>query len=93
MISREQLQQTARLAALNLTESELDSMTAEMTAILKLVDDIPVENDGELWGSDTCGATRDDTVNPSVSAVELLQNAPLHTEDCFIYRNGKAQKV
>lgn len=93
MISREELVETARLAALDVSEAELDGFVAEMSAILTLADAIPAVNVADSARYDIDGKLRDDVVTPSVSADELLRNAPCSKEQFFIYPNGKARGI
>jgi aspartyl-tRNA(Asn)/glutamyl-tRNA(Gln) amidotransferase subunit C len=86
-ISREQVEQVAMLARLELTEGEMDTFTGQMDAILAYVEKL-----NEL---DTAGIVptahavpmensfRPDEVRPSIGPENALGNAPGRVEDFF----------
>lgn len=89
-LSREEVLHIARLARLGLTEDEIDRMREQLSDIL--------ENFEVLQQVDTSGVpptaqsvalqnvVRDDEVAPSLSAGEVLANAPRKEGDFFRVR-------
>ncbi|MFC1990627.1 Asp-tRNA(Asn)/Glu-tRNA(Gln) amidotransferase subunit GatC [Chloroflexota bacterium] len=89
-LSREEVLHIARLARLGLTEDEIDRMREQLSNIL--------ENFEVLQQVDTSGVpptaqsvvlqnvVRDDEVAPSLSASEVLANAPRREGDFFRVR-------
>lgn len=86
-ITRTEIEHVARLARLNLSETEKDLFTSQMGAILTYVETlnsldtegivptahaVPVEN-----------AFRDDVAQPSIGIDRALANAPARAETCF----------
>ncbi|MDK2848662.1 MAG: aspartyl-tRNA(Asn)/glutamyl-tRNA(Gln) amidotransferase subunit [Desulfuromonadales bacterium] len=87
-INREQVEHVARLARLALSDTELETLTGEMDAILDYVEKlneldtdhivptahaVPVEN-----------AFREDSVGASIGSEKALQNAPEASDNCFV---------
>lgn len=80
----------AALARLGLTDEERERMRDQLSTIL--------EHIGELAQLDTdsipptasviqmTNVWRDDTVRPSLTHVEVFQNAPRVSDDCFVVR-------
>lgn len=86
-ISREEIEHVAKLARLNLSEDELETMTGQLDNILSYVD--------KLSELDTTGveptthahkkvnAFREDEVNNSLEVDEALSNAPEDNGEMF----------
>ncbi len=86
-MTREQVENVARLARLALPADEIDRLTGEMDGILGYVD--------KLDQLDTAGivptahavpaenALREDRVKPSIGLDKALQNAPAAANGCF----------
>jgi aspartyl-tRNA(Asn)/glutamyl-tRNA(Gln) amidotransferase subunit C len=86
-ITRNEVEQVARLARLALTEEELDTLTGQMGKILTFVE--------QLNGLDTSGiiptahavplenAFRPDVAQPSLGIERALANAPQAADGCF----------
>ncbi|MGE4545169.1 MAG: Asp-tRNA(Asn)/Glu-tRNA(Gln) amidotransferase subunit GatC [Pedobacter sp.] len=87
-INREQVEHVARLARLALSDTELDTLTVDMDAILGYVEKlneldtdhiiptahaVPVEN-----------AFREDVIGTSIGTDKALQNAPEASDSCFV---------
>jgi len=87
-INREQVEHVARLARLALSDTELDTLTGDMDAILGYVEKlneldtdhiiptahaVPVEN-----------AFREDRTGMSIGTEKALKNAPEASDDCFV---------
>jgi aspartyl-tRNA(Asn)/glutamyl-tRNA(Gln) amidotransferase subunit C len=89
-LSREEVLRIARLARIAVTESEIDRISEQLSHIL--------ENFEVLQQVDTSGVPptaqsielrsvmRDDEVAPSLSADDVLANAPRREGDCFRVR-------
>jgi aspartyl-tRNA(Asn)/glutamyl-tRNA(Gln) amidotransferase subunit C len=89
-LSREEVLHIARLARIDLTESEIDRLSEQLSHIL--------ENFEILQQVDTTGVAptaqsvalqsvmRDDEVAPSFSPDDILANAPRREGDCFRVR-------
>jgi len=86
-ITREEVENVAILARLELTEEEKDLFTGQMDAILAYVDKL-----NELDTSDVIPTShavpmdntfRDDTVRPSIGVDLALANAPERTEGFY----------
>ncbi len=91
MISRQKLDETARLAALSFEDDQLDRIGREMAAILSLVDEIPVLDEADDAMFQAVGTQRDDAVRPSYERDEILQNAADTQDGFFTCQNGKAR--
>jgi aspartyl-tRNA(Asn)/glutamyl-tRNA(Gln) amidotransferase subunit C len=89
-LNREEVLHIARLARIDLTESEIDRLSEQLSHIL--------ENFEILQQVDTTGVAptaqsvalqsvmRDDEVAPSFSPDDILANAPRREGDCFRVR-------
>jgi aspartyl-tRNA(Asn)/glutamyl-tRNA(Gln) amidotransferase subunit C len=89
-LSRDEVLHIARLARIDLTESEIDRLSEQLSHIL--------ENFEVLQQVDTTGVAptaqsvalqsvmRDDEVAPSFSPDDILANAPRREGDCFRVR-------
>jgi aspartyl-tRNA(Asn)/glutamyl-tRNA(Gln) amidotransferase subunit C len=89
-LSRDEVLHIARLARIDLTESEIDRLSEQLSHIL--------ENFEILQQVDTTGVAptaqsvalqsvmRDDEVAPSFSPDDILANAPRREGDCFRVR-------
>lgn len=86
-ISSTDIQRVAYLARLQLSETELESYSVQMKAIVEFVD--------QLQGVDTSGVEpmvhaieltnvlADDQVRAGLSREQALANSPDHDEECF----------
>lgn len=86
-VTREVIEHVAGLARLNLTEQEIEKLTAEMAEVISYVDKL-----NEL---DTAGVKpmehvipiknvlREDRVVQSLDRDKILANAPSHEDGCF----------
>ena len=86
-ISSTDIQRVAHLARLQLSETELESYSVQMKAIVEFVD--------QLQGVDTSGVEpmvhaieltnvlADDQVRTGLSREQALANSPDHDEECF----------
>ncbi|MEY4566807.1 MAG: Glutamyl-tRNA(Gln) amidotransferase subunit [Planctomycetota bacterium] len=86
-ISSTDIQRVAHLARLQLSETELESYSVQMKAIVEFVD--------QLQGVDTSGVEpmvhaieltnvlADDQVRNGLSREQALANSPDHDEECF----------
>lgn len=86
-LTREQVDQVARLARLRLTPEETAKLSQELGVIVEFVDqlkavDIPARS-AETADSASSKKLREDTVQPSLSQDQALKNAPEADEGFF----------
>jgi aspartyl-tRNA(Asn)/glutamyl-tRNA(Gln) amidotransferase subunit C len=86
-ISREQVEQVAVLARLELEKGEIDTFTGQMDAILAYVEKLnELDTSGIVATAHAVpmeNAFRSDAVCPSIGAENALANAPGRVEDFF----------
>lgn len=86
-ITRAEVEHVARLARLELGESELDTFTVQMDAILAYVEKLNALNtDGIVPTSHAVpmeNAFREDLLKPSIGVDNAVANAPNHAESFF----------
>jgi aspartyl-tRNA(Asn)/glutamyl-tRNA(Gln) amidotransferase subunit C len=86
-ISREEVEHVARLARLALNDTELDTLTDQMDAILGYVDQLSrLDTEGILPTAHAVpmeNAFREDAVQPSLGTEKALGNAPDADAGCF----------
>lgn len=87
MISREEVQQVARLARLSLTDEELERMRAQLDAILAYIDklrELDVEGvEPTSHAVPLVNVTRDDDITPVLPPEAALANAPDRAGEFF----------
>ena len=87
MISREEVQQVARLARLHLSDEELERMREQLDAILAYVDklrELDVEGvEPTSHAVPLVNVMRDDAVTPCLSQDAALANAPDRAGEFF----------
>jgi aspartyl-tRNA(Asn)/glutamyl-tRNA(Gln) amidotransferase subunit C len=94
MIDRDEVLHVARLARLELDESEIDTIAAELSKVLDHIASISeldldgVEPTSHVVDVDT--ALRDDEVRPSLSREEALASAPAVQDDGFLVPSPQA---
>jgi len=86
-VSREDVEYVAKLARIELTEDEKDTLTAQLSSIL---DHIEKLNELNIEGVeptfhvlDVTNVFREDEVRPSLPTEETLKNAPARDGDFF----------
>ena len=83
-ISREEVIHIAKLASLNLTESEIEMYTNDMTEILEfanMINSVNTDNVSEtIAANEKYNVFRKDEIKQSVDKEALLQNAPSKDE-------------
>jgi len=87
-ITRAEVDKTARLARLDLSEAEAERMTAQLDTILSYVAKLD-ELDTSGVSSAACSqeavnAFRADEVRPSLPREQALANSPQHNEESFV---------
>ncbi len=86
-ITKEQIDQVANLARLNLTEDEKEQMTKDMVAIINFANQINEQEVGNINPTDhvipITNVFRKDEVHPFNNREELLNNAPNRQCGCF----------
>ena len=87
MISREEVQQVARLARLHLTDDELERMREQLDAILAYIDklrQLDVEGvEPTSHAVPLVDVMRDDALAPCLTQDEALANAPDRADEFF----------
>jgi aspartyl-tRNA(Asn)/glutamyl-tRNA(Gln) amidotransferase subunit C len=88
-IDAERIRHVARLARLELTDAEVESARAQLSAILEYVDQL--KELGDLAGvepfiypAESSNVVRPDDPRPSPPKDEALRNAPERTADYFV---------
>lgn len=85
-ITRAEVEQVARLARLELTDDEQERMTAQLDAILGYIDKLNALDTSAVEPTTTVipmvSVMREDTVRPSLTQADALENAP-DREDVF----------
>ena len=85
-ITRAEVEQVARLARLELTDDEQERMTAQLDAILGYIDKLNALDTSAVEPTTTVipmvSVMREDTVRPSLTREDALENAP-DREDVF----------
>ena len=86
-ISREQVEQLARLARLELNDTEKEAFARQLTEIIGYVDRLKTVDPGaRSRGTGVVGAIaafREDIVRPSLPREEALRNAPEQEDGYF----------
>ncbi len=86
-ISREEIEHVAKLARLNLSEDELETMTGQLDNILSYVDKLSeldtVGVEPTTHAHKKVNAFREDEVDASLSVDEALSNAPEDNGEMF----------
>jgi aspartyl-tRNA(Asn)/glutamyl-tRNA(Gln) amidotransferase subunit C len=86
-ITRVEVEHVARLARLELSETELDTFTVQMDAILAYVEKLnALDTDGIVPTSHAVpmeNAFREDLLAPAIGVENALANAPKHAESFF----------
>lgn len=87
MIKKEEVVHVAKLARLELTPAEAETMQKQLSSILNYIDQLKtldVSNVEPLvHAAELSNVFRDDTPRPSLSAEDVLRNAPHHDERFF----------
>jgi aspartyl-tRNA(Asn)/glutamyl-tRNA(Gln) amidotransferase subunit C len=86
-ITRVEVEHVARLARLDLSETELDTFTVQMDAILAYVEKLnALDTEGIVPTSHAVpmeNAFREDLLVPSIGVENAVANAPNHAESFF----------
>jgi len=86
-ITRVEVEHVARLARLDLSETELDTFTVQMDAILAYVEKLnSLDTEGIVPTSHAVpmeNAFREDILVPSIGVENAVANAPNHAESFF----------
>jgi aspartyl-tRNA(Asn)/glutamyl-tRNA(Gln) amidotransferase subunit C len=87
-ITKSEVERTARLARLELSEAETERMTAQLDTILSYaakLDELDTAGvSSTAFGQETVNAFRDDEVRPSLPREAALANGPKHNEESFV---------
>ncbi len=87
-ISKQEVENVARLARLELSSDEVERMTKKLDSILGYVAKLDeLDTTGVAVTTHTQNinnAFRDDEVRPSLSREMALQNGPVHNEEAFV---------
>ncbi len=90
MVTKQDVENIAILSKLFVAEDELDNLTKQMQEIVSFADAINNAPDsGEEFDNinNLSNVFREDVVVPSLSAEEILKNAPEQGENHFLVRN------
>ncbi|MEO6938896.1 MAG: Asp-tRNA(Asn)/Glu-tRNA(Gln) amidotransferase subunit GatC [Candidatus Kapaibacterium sp.] len=99
MVTKKDVENVARLAKLEFSDSELDSMTSELNSVLGYIDQLeeldvtnvaPLENMNEQV---EVSVLRMDKVGPSLTVNEALQNAPKAADNYFLVPKVIQQEI
>ena len=86
-ITRSDVANLAKLARIEMTESELDHLSTEMAVILNAVARVSEITQGDIVPTShplpLVNVFREDRVEPSLTAEEALSGAPAHEEGRF----------
>lgn len=87
-LTTQHVEHIARLAKLNLTPEEIKKFTVELTVVLDYIDQLKTVQTQEIKPAARISAgdskLRDDTVQPSLPADEVLKRAPRHTREFIL---------
>ena len=86
-VSREDVEYVARLARIELTEEEKDTLTSQLSSILDHIEklnELDIERvEPTFHVLDVTNVFREDEVRPSLPTEETLKNAPARDGDFF----------
>ncbi len=86
-ISREEVEKVSLLGRLQLSDAELETMTAQLGDILgymELLGQVDTEAvEPMAHALEVADVFRDDAVRPSLDRQEALANAPKHDDECY----------
>jgi aspartyl-tRNA(Asn)/glutamyl-tRNA(Gln) amidotransferase subunit C len=86
-LTREDVQKVALLARLQVTESELDTLTGQLAQIVNYVrqlEELPTDGvEPMVHAAELTNVFAADEVQPSLPRESVLQNAPKRDEECF----------
>lgn len=87
-LTQADVKKVSLLARLDLSDQELQTMTAQLTKIVDFVEqlaELDTEEVEPMAGAlGVANVFRDDVVRPSVAREEMLANAPHHDEEFFL---------
>lgn len=87
-LSREQVEKVSLLARLQLTEAELELMTAQLGQIVEYVDQLAELNTDNVaplsHPLEIQNAFREDELQPSFDRAAMLANAPHADGECYL---------
>ena len=86
-LTRQQIEKVALLARLQLSEEELDTMTAQLGRIVDYVEQLAALDTDNVepmaHAVDVSNVFADDQLRPSLPRDEALANAPKRDEECY----------
>ena len=86
-LTPEQVVKVSMLARLQLDETEVDSMTTQLSSILQYVEQLSDLNTDDVepmaHAADVSNVFADDSVRPSLDRADALSNAPKSDDECF----------
>ncbi len=86
-ITRSEVEKTARLARLELSEAEMERMTAQLDTILSYaakLDELNTDGVAAVCSQAAANAFREDEVRPSLPRELALANGPQHNRESFV---------
>lgn len=86
-LSRKEIEKVSHLARLQLSDPELDAMTAQLANVVEYMETLSGLNTDDVeplaHASDISNVLADDTLKPSLSREEALANAPKRDDECY----------
>jgi aspartyl-tRNA(Asn)/glutamyl-tRNA(Gln) amidotransferase subunit C len=87
-LSREEVEKVALLGRLRLSPQELDTMTAQLGAIVDYVQQLSELNTDDVepmaHAVELTNVFRPDELQPSLDRTAALANAPHHDDECYL---------
>jgi len=87
-ITRERVEQVARLARLQLSPAELEQMTLQLGQILGYIEQLASLDTAQLeplvHAVEMRNVFREDELRPGLAREAALANAPQHDDECFL---------
>ncbi|MCH2127162.1 MAG: Asp-tRNA(Asn)/Glu-tRNA(Gln) amidotransferase subunit GatC [Pirellulaceae bacterium] len=86
-LSRKEIEKVSHLARLQLSDPELDAMTAQLANVVEYMETLSGLNTDDVeplaHASDISNVLADDILKPSLSREEALANAPKRDAECY----------
>jgi aspartyl-tRNA(Asn)/glutamyl-tRNA(Gln) amidotransferase subunit C len=87
-LSRQDVEKVALLGRLRLTPQELDTMTAQLGAVVGYIEQLSELNTDDVepmaHAVELSNVFRADEIRPSLDRAAALANAPAHDDECYL---------